>query len=309
MSISIADTLPSGMGERTFALVHSETDDVLMFGRGTDYPCSEYVFPAVEALGSRFSIHGNHASAFGQMDISSNYFEASFGATEPHAADKISRIMSAWAMANFQRPHSGLHHLYYVLGGRARVMYGVPDRIAPKHNGFKASFHEGILRFATSSPFFYDSARSTATPDGSPIALPVSNSEVSSTFSVQSKTEVPTPISFFIETSSGTGKADVDIDIRNGGTWRRAVALRAFGGQMLIENQPGRAVTRHEPKNVSPENPRSSGADFIGPSTPPFRLVTLRPGDSEMRVTANGINSTGNLLTVQASWRDCYAGA
>ena len=309
MATSRADTLPSGMRERTFALVHSDTNDVLMFGRGTDYPCSEYVFPAVETSGDKFSIHGNHASAFGQMDISSDYFEASFWTTEPHAADKMSRIVSAWTMANFQRPRSGLHHLYYVLGGRTRMMYGVPDRIAPKYNGFKTSFHEGILRFATSSPFYFDSREVTA-DSGTMIPALATGATYTSTFFTESYTEVPTPLSFDIWTDNDTVKLDVKVEIRNAeGGWRTVLLLEGMDGRMKIDNFPGRATSSHEPPNVTPSTPMTTGADLISPSTPAFRNMLLWPGDDQFRVSVTSKNSVAADVAAIIKWRDCYAGA
>lgn len=309
MATSYSNTLPDGMRERSFALVNSGNGSVTRFGRGTDFPCSDYTFPSVDATGTDFPVTGHHALVSGRKNLSPDFFEASFGVVEPNAIDKMSALTAAWNMANFRRPRSGVHQLYYVLGGRARMMYGLPSRIAPKYNGFKSSFHEGVLRFTPSSAFYFDATEVTADP-GNSIPVSASGSPVSSTFLAENSTQVPTPLSFDIWVNHATAKMDVRVEVRDSnGDWRIVLSLVAMGGHIRIDNSPGFSMSSHEPPSVTEATPRTTGADYISPMTPAFRDMLLWPGDDQFRVVATAKNSIAAGVIAMIKWRDCYAGA
>lgn len=309
MVVSRVNTLPAGMRERTFALVNSETGAITKFGRGTDFPCSEYTFPSVEATGPEYPAVGHHAFVAGRKNLAPDFFEASFGVVEPNAVDKMSKLTAAWNMSNFRRPRMGGHYLYYVLGGRARMMYGSPSRIAPKYNGFKSSFHEGVLRFTPSSAFYFDSTEATA-DWGDLIQANASGTPAVAMFLPESRTEVPTPLSFDIWLTTSTSKADVKVEIRGAdGYWRTVLLLVGMNGHMKVNNFPGFSTSSHEPPSVTPATPRTTGADLISPTTPAFRDMLLWPGDNQFRVTATSKNSVATGVVAMIKWRDCYAGA
>lgn len=308
MAVSYSNTLPPGMRERTFALVNSETGVVTKFGRGTDFPCSEYIFPAIDSTGPEYPVVGHHAFVAGRKNLAPDFFEASFGVVEPNAVDKMSKLTAAWNMANFRRPRKGGHYLYYVLGGRARMMYGSPSRIAPKYNGFKSSFHEGVLRFTPSSAFFFD-AREITADNGAPIQASATGTTNARAFLTESHTEVPTPLSFDIWSSSTTAKLDVKVEIRNSvGDWRTVLLLENMNGQVEINNSPGLSTSSHVPPSVTPSTPRTTGADLISPVTPAFREMLLWPGDDQFRVSVTSKNSVAANVVALIKWRDCYAG-
>lgn len=309
MVVSRIDTRPTGMRERSFALVNSETGATTKFGRGTDFPCSEYTFPSVEATGPEYPAVGHHSFVAGRKNLAPDFFEASFGVVDPNAVDKMSRLIAAWNMANFRRPRMGGHSLYYVLGGRSRMMYGSPSRIAPKYNGFKSSFHEGVLRFTPSSAFYFDSRETTA-DWGDLIQANASGSPSAAIFLTESGTEVPTPLSFDIWLTAPTARVDVKVEIRDANhDWRTVLLLVGMNGRMKIDNSPGFSMSSHEPPNVTSSTPRTTGADLISPTTPAFRDMLLWPGDDQFRVTATSRNSVSAGVVAMITWRDCYAGA
>lgn len=314
MTTRFESTLPDGMRERAFAMKDSATGEAVLFGRGTDFPCSEYIFPATDHSGEMSNTHGRHAVIPGQMDIAADYFEASFGVTEPNAADKLDRLTRAWSMANYSRPSGGVHELYYVLGGRARMMYGIPSRMAPKYNGYKSSFHEGVLRFAVTSPFYYDATVRHVEPTLTTVDIGTGTTPVVNTVDFGNATEVPTPLSIRVISTAPSAGVRVMIEIYNevgaSFSWRTVWLTQGTTGEIKIENAPGRAVSNHRPSPITEANPVGSGADYFLPQTPPFRDIVIRPGDKKFRITANNLaTSPSNRVHTVFSWRDCYAGA
>lgn len=304
MTTIVTSDLPEGMRERTFAFMNTDTDEVLMFGRGTDYPCSSYSFPSVEAMGASYPQLGRHTTVMGRRDLSPDFFEASFGATEPYAADKMSAIMGAWGRASLARPADGAHVLYYILGGRARMMIGIPTRIAPIHNGYKASFHEGVLRFSPVSPFFYGAEMLT---NNVTMSLNQSGAEVVVESAVTTASEMPAALTALTVIPSNKS-AEMDITVEavgpSGGS-RLVLSLKKMAGDFRTANSPGMAYSRHQGATGG----QTSGADFIGVGSPALRDMMVMPGDEKFRVKASVKNGIATNLAVSMNWRDCYAGA
>lgn len=304
MSTSRTSDLPEGMRERTFAFVNSDTNKVIKFGRGTDYPCSSYTFPSVEALGSDFMQPGRHATVMGRKDLSADFFEASFGVLEPNSANKMSAIMAAWNMANFTRPRDGAHRLYYVLGGRSRMMVGTPTRIAPVYHGYKTSYHEGVLRFGLVSPFFYST---DVLSNKLNMAVPSTGAEISAESPISSETEMPAGLlGVLVTPANKNAKMDIAIEAKEASSaYRTILLLTDMAGDFQLSNGPGFSFSRH----TSAQGVRTSGADYIGINSPAIRDMAVLPGDTAFRVRVKSKNSTATNVTVSLIWRDCYAGA
>lgn len=296
MALTTVSTLPEGMRERSFAFVNSENGEVLKFGRGTDYHCSEYTFPTVGMEGDDYSVRGFHSNVIGNHQIESNFFEAEFGVINPGAAEKMEKIMGAWMRAAYLRPSYGSHMLYTVLGGRPRLIFGMPSNIAPKYHGFKTTYHEGVLRFKTLDPFFYSSHinRDKA------IYPAAEKTEVRP---IGAKLTMPTPLSFNLSGKVPDG-TKIQVGPSADGPWRTMIEVFAFDGNFTLTNRPGRAVTQY----AAAATPMVfvSGANYIKPITPALRDVKIWPADTHWRIVKP---ATTGEVAISVEWRDCYASA
>lgn len=291
MSLSVLNTLPPGMRERTFALVSG--DKITKFGRGTDFPASSYTFPSVESNINAYQ-HNNHFTSFGNSELVSDFFEAQIGAVEPRAADKMDQLALRWNMPGLSSYNSApirRHELYYVLGGRPRLMYGHPSRLGLIHHGYKTSYHEAVLRFALASPFYYASDANIAKATTNLAA----NAAVHSTFiDVPNRTQVPTPASILL-----SGRASKVVIRDNLGI---LFSVSNLNGSFVIDNYPGQSSSRYTPTGGTAQ----TGADLINVETPPISRLSIHPDTDRITVQVTAGAAAAN---VQASvlWRDSYA--
>lgn len=292
MPLNAVSTLPPGMRERTFALKSYPSGEVINFGRGTDFPASSYTFPSIEANSESYRRMGSHSTSYGSTSLTPDFFEAEIGAVEPRAADKLDRLARAWNAPNFKRVSGERHELYYVLGGRARIMYGKPSRIGFVHHGYKTSYHEAVLRFAVSDPFFYSAEE--AVLSGSAGIAPNTTSTFTTGISEIPSTEIPTPASI---TVTGSAKK---ITVRSGS--RILLAVNDLNGTFTLDNLPGFSKTRYTPSG----QPANTGADLIGVETPAFSECSILPGQSNISVDLVG-GATPPTVTYTVKWRSAYA--
>lgn len=292
MPLTTVSTLPPGMRERTFALKSYPGGEVVNFGRGTDFPASSYAFPSIEANSESYRRMGSHSTSYGSTSLTPDFFEASVGAVEPGSVEKLDRLARAWNAPNFKRVSGERHELMYVLGGRARLMYGKPSRIGFTHHGYKTSYHEALLRFAVSDPFFYSAEENTLS--GSASIAPNTTSTFTTGISDIPPTEIPTPASISI---SGSGKK---LTVRAG--VRILLAVNDFNGTFTLDNLPGFSKSRYTPTGL----PANTGADLIGVETPAFSECAILPGQSNISIDLVG-GATPPVVSYTVKWRNAYA--
>lgn len=292
MALTTQSLLPEGMRERTFALKSHPSGNTIKFGRATQFPASEYIFPSIEAMTESYRRLNSHSTSFGATSLTPDFFEATVGALEPGAADKLQQLAYSWNMPNFSRTVGERHELYYVLGGRARMMYGKPSRIGFTHHGYKTSYHEAILRFAVSDPLFYDANEITSY--GIHTAVANGTNTYIENIPEGFRPQVPSVASVML---SGTAKKVLITD----GT-RTMLEVDNIAGVFTLNNFPGFSRTRYEPAGGTP----NTGGDIISPNTPPFKDFAVSPGQSQFRIQVVA-GTTTSSVGVTIKWRNAYA--
>lgn len=295
MPITRVSTLPEGVRERTFALKSHPGGETVRFGRHSDFPASSYVFPSIEADTESYRGIGSHSTSYGNTSLTPDYFEAQVGALEPDSAGKLDRLARAWNMPNFKRVSGERHELYYVLGGRARMMYGKPGRIGFIHHGYKTSYHESLLRFNVSDPFFYSADEIVAS--GATTSVGAGTTQTS-TVSLDgfADTEIPTPARIRVE---GTAKK---VTVAADGN--PLLILRDLSGEFWLDNYPGFSRTAFQAAGSS--DPLTTGADLIGVDTPPFRSCNIVPGQENITFTVEAPDDASANVEYEVVWRDAY---
>lgn len=174
------------------------------------------------------------------------------------------------------------------------MMYGKPGRIGFIHHGYKTSYHESLLRFNVSDPFFYSADEITAS------GATATAAGATKTFTVPldgfADTEIPTPARIRVE---GTAKK---VTVAADGN--PLLVLRDLTGEFWLDNYPGFSRTAFQATGSSV--PLTTGADLIGVDTPPFRNCNIMPGQENITFTVEAPTGASANVEYEVVWRNAY---